>query len=122
MADHGLNDDPSIADSEALWRRIPPTHCVLDRNLGRVRPSSAAFENHPNGSPMSVVLGKEVIAAGRDAESVLKGHEGYALASFSAGLARQCGQAVARDPLDEEPAHALVIGKKTGSVKRAVLG
>ena len=49
--------------------------------------------------------------------SVLLGLEGFALASITAGLARECGQGVSRDPTDDEPAHALVFGKKTGSVR-----
>lgn len=68
---------------------------------------------------MSVVLGDEVLAAGRNASSVLDGHDGFALASFSAGLARSKQQGVMRVPLREEPAHAEVFGKKTKGVQRA---
>jgi hypothetical protein len=52
-------DDPTISDETELWRRIPPWHFFHDENLGRIRPSSAAFENHPDGSPMSVLLATE---------------------------------------------------------------
>jgi hypothetical protein len=34
-----------------LWRRIPPFHFFFDENLGRNRPSTAAFEDHPDGTP-----------------------------------------------------------------------
>ena len=112
-------DDPTIADTSALWRRIPPWHFVFDENLGCVRPSSAAFEDHPDGTPMSVVLGDEVLQTGRPAETVLMGHADFALASFSAGLARQLEQGIARKPLPEEPAHAEVFGKKTKRVRRS---
>ena len=57
--DH-YSDDPTIPDDAELWRRIPPWHFFHDANLGQIRPWSAAFEDHPNGSPMSVLLAAEV--------------------------------------------------------------
>ena len=111
-------DDPTIADDTELSRRIPPVYLVDDDNRGGKRISSAAFCDHQNGSPMSVVLGQEVLNAGRDPQSVLAGHQGFYLASVTAGLARSLKQAIARRPVPEEPAHAEVFGKKTKSVKR----
>lgn len=111
-------DDPTVLDVDPLWRRIPPSHFVFDSNNGAFRPSSAAFDDHPNGSPMSVVLGKEVIAVSRLPESVLEGHQGFALAEISAGLARSVGQGIVRKPEDYEPAHAEVFGRKTDSIRR----
>jgi hypothetical protein len=121
MPDPGTTptDDPTIANDAPLWRRIPPFHFVNDENRGRIRPSTAAFEDHPNGTPMSVVLGQEVLDAGRSPMSVLAGHDGYGMVTFSAGLARSKRQGVLRKPLPEEPAHAEVVGKKTDSVKKA---
>jgi hypothetical protein len=104
-------DDLSIADESALWRRIPPRHFVLDENLGRVRPSTAAFENHPDGSGMSVFLGHEVAAGGRKPDDVLAGHENYALVAITAGLARAWRQTIVHRPLVDEPAHAEVCGQ-----------
>lgn len=111
-------DDPTILDDAALWRRIPPWHFVPDKNLGVVRPSSAAFENDPDGSPMSIFLAEIVERAGREADSTLVGHTGFALSTFTAGLARHCKQGVAPDPEPDEPAHAVVFGKKTKSIRR----
>ena len=118
MENGEYHDDPTILDEAELWRRIPPRHCVKDENVGQVRPSKAAFNNHPNGSPMSVVLADRVTESGRDPSAVLAGHAGFALAAITAGLARQCEQGVAREPLPDEPAHAVVFGKKTDSVKK----
>ncbi len=112
-------DDPTIANDAPLWRRIPPWHFVFDENIGKWRPSSAAFDDHPDGSPMSAVLGQQVINSGRTAASILDAYEGFALAYFTAGLAREYRQGVMRKPLPEEPAHAEVFGKKTNSVKKA---
>lgn len=111
-------DDLSILEDEELWRRIPPWHIVEDRNLGRKRISKAAFEDHPDGTPMSVVLGQEVLAADRDAYSVISEHDKFCLASVTAGLARSLKQGVARSPLPDEPAHAEVFGKKTDGVRK----
>src|SRR5438132_9271727 len=111
-------DDALIGDGTLLWRRVPPWHFIYDQNLQRLRPSSAAFANDPQGGPMSVVLADAVLNAGRTADSVLAEHEGYGLVAVSAGLVRECSQGVVRDPLPQEPAHALVFGPKPKSVQK----
>jgi hypothetical protein len=111
-------DDGSIPDEFALWRRIPPWHFIHDENLGRWRPSSAAFADDSDGQPLSVVLAEAVVAAGRGALQILEGHDGFALAAITAGAARTCGLGVVRDPLPTEPAHALVVGPKTKAIQR----
>ncbi|HWZ98331.1 MAG TPA: hypothetical protein VN025_11275 [Candidatus Dormibacteraeota bacterium] len=112
-------DDLSIEAEESLLRRIPPDHIIFDDNEKRWRPSSAAFEDDRDGDPMSVVLLKILNRDKREPSSVLKGHEDYALASITAGLARQYVQTVHPQPLDEEPAHAVVCGEKTKGKKNA---
>ncbi len=109
-----LSNDPTIPDSEDLWRRIPPWHIVTDENLGVVRPSSAAFEDDDDGSPMSVYLASATPLAG----AVLVGHAGFALAAVTARLARECKQGIVRDPQPGAPSHALVIGRKTPGVRK----
>jgi hypothetical protein len=69
---------------------------------------------------MSVVLADLVIQSGRGPEHILHGHDGFALAEITAGLARAKAQGVIRDPLPQEPAHGLVFGNKTDSVSRAL--
>jgi hypothetical protein len=120
MASNGYRDDPSIEDTSALWRRIHPKQVIQDRNLGRWRPSSAAFQDSSNGSPMSVMLAEIVEETGRGPREVLFAHPGYRLASIEAGLARRCEQGVARDPLPIEPAHAVVFGDKPKRIQRAL--
>jgi hypothetical protein len=114
MAAPGPDDDPTISDDAELWRRVPPDFYIHDERLGHRRPSSGAFDNHRDGSPMSAVLAAE----SRGVEAVLAGHEGYGLVAITAGLARACGQGVVRAPLPDEPAHAHVVGPKTNSVKK----
>src|SRR5438876_11908353 len=104
MENDGYSDDPTIPDEAELWRRIPPWHFVKDENLGQIRPSKAAFDNHPNGSPMSVVLADVVVETGRGPDAVLAGHRGFALAAITAGLARGGQEGVAREALPQWPA------------------
>ena len=111
-------DDPTISDDAALWRRIPPWHFVFDKNRGRWRAASAAFENHPNGTPMSVLLATLMQRENRGPRQALGGLGDYALASITAGLVRRCEQGVAHEPLPDEPAHGVVFGNKTKSVRR----
>jgi hypothetical protein len=118
MPDREYRDDPSITASAELWRRIPPWHCTFDENLGRWRPSTAAFEDHPDGSPMSVVLADDLKASGRGTDEVLAAYPDFALAAITAGLARECGQIIARDPLEDEPAHAVVVGSKSRAIRK----
>ena len=65
-----------------------------------------------------MLLAELVRETGRSADDVLAGFDEYALASITAGQARNCDQGVARAPEADEPAHAHVFGTKTRSVKR----
>ena len=120
MAAERLVDDTTIANNSHLWRRIHPDWIVPDQNVGGQRVSSAAFEDSANGSPMSVLLAELVRETGRNAGHVLAGFDGYALARITAGHARGGHQGVSRNPLPDEPAHAHVFGRKTGSVKQCL--
>jgi len=60
---------------------------------------------------MSVFLGRETA----NVEEILVDHDNYKVASVSAGFARQLEQAIARDPLDGLPSHAVVVGNKRKS-------
>src|SRR5262249_43305892 len=118
MENGGYSDDPTIPDEAELWRRIHPKQWERDENLGRVRPVSGAFDDPSDGSPMSVDLADVHIQLGRGPEAALAGHEGFALALITAGLVRECGLGVARQPLSENPAHAVGFGKKTPKIRR----
>ena len=111
-------DDPGIPNESALWRRIPPQWVIPDENLGRSRPSSAAFQNSSTDGHMSVSLADIVKQTERNEMDVLAMFPDFSLAGFSAEFARSCKQGVIRDPLPDEPAHAGVTGKKTGSIRK----
>lgn len=120
MASEGFVDDATITDDEELWRRIHPRWIVFDDNTGGPRVSSAAFDDSRDGSPTSVLLAEIARLTGRTESESLAGYEGYGLVSLTAGQARRCHQGVVRDPLPEEPAHALVFGPKSKSNKRCL--
>jgi hypothetical protein len=113
-------DDPNIADADVLWRRVRPDWVNWDENVGAWRPSSAAFQNSSDGSPMSVLIEKIVITTNRAAIDMLSGrYADHSLCAFTAGFARELGHQVATLPrVLDEPAHGWVAGKKTESVKQ----
>ena len=114
-----LENDPAISDNARLWRRIHPLWYQVDAVPGKRRLTSAAFDDSPDRSPMSVVLADHPDAPQSDAEC-LSLFAGYGLAELSAGSARRQNQRVAHTPTRDEPAHGSVIGKKTKSVKNAL--
>jgi hypothetical protein len=111
-------DDPSVLPHHVLWRRIPGWHFVWDANRNAVRPSSAAFDNDSDGSPMSIQLAAVLAEYGRGELEVLQGHTGFALARFLAEAARNCGQMIVPEPGPGDPAHGLVVGDKPPSVRK----
>ena len=113
-------DDITILDSADLWRRINPLWIVPDNNQGELRISSAAFDDSPDGSPLSMLHAEVVFSTGRTAQDVLSQLPEYSLASLQAGDARAQRQAVSRTPTEEEPAHVSVAGLKTKRVKKAL--
>jgi hypothetical protein len=104
-------DDPSIPDGTALWRRIIPQWWIKDPATGLYRLSSEGFGDPPDGTHMSVAIRDEIV--GGAARFLANCPPGCGIAEFTAGHARHgCHLAVARDPLPNEPWHAIVIGKK----------
>jgi hypothetical protein len=83
-----------------------------------MRPSSAAFEDDPDGNPMSVFVENLVRCASKGENDVLLGHKDFALAAVTAGFAREQKQGVDLEPTDF-PGHAVVFGKKPKSISRS---
>lgn len=108
-------DDASIADDAILWRRVPDRHFVPGPD-GRLRPSSAAFDDGGDGDSMSAVLAE----AERNPCPVLQGNDGWGLVAIEVRLIRELGWRVERDPVPDEPAHVLVHGDKTKGKMRRV--
>lgn len=105
-------DDGSIANDAMLLRRIRPDQIVDDQNFGARRPSSAAFKD----SELSVDAEPILKANGLDWRFSLQAYAGYSLAQFTAGHARAKMLQVIHIPLQKNPAHTEVHGKKTQGV------
>ncbi len=121
LADDGrtyVDDLEHIALTDLLLRRVPWWHIIWDGNEEAWRPSSAAFDNHDGGSPMSIRVRPRLEAMGLSPESVIAHFPDFGLVEFSAGEARAKEQVVAFEAVDEEPAHGVVAGKKTKGVRR----
>jgi len=103
-------DDPSIPDEAFLWRRIIPHWWVKDQSTGLYRLSSEGFGDPPDGTHMSVAIRDEIVGG---AATFLANCHGCGIAEFTAGHVRHvCHMAVAREPLPNEPWHAIVVGRK----------
>lgn len=118
MGEDKRRDDPSIPNSELLYRRIGIK--LFNQDTGQ--PNSNAFDNgrDPEGtSPnsMSVALDSELKNLSKKPEDILVGYENCGVVSLTAELVRDCDQIVVRDDT-EDPAHAHVVGKKTKGIKR----
>ena len=81
MDRNSLPDDPTFGSESILWRRIHPRWVVLDETLKVLRISSAAFDNSPDGDPLSVLLAEDFEKVCRSAADVLDGHPGYGVGS-----------------------------------------
>ena len=106
-------DDPSIPDSETLWRRVPVSWIVPDQRNGGTRLSSQAFEGSSDGSGCSVLLSSQA-----KLEDVFARHPGMGIAALQALYPRQIGLGVRRVPIPDEPAHAQIEGNFTHSTKK----
>lgn len=101
-------DDPTILNSDKLWRRLRPDKFgfIFDSNIGRYRPSSAAFKDPSDR--LSVNLQRLTTV-----EATLLGHPGFGIAEFTAGLPRSQKHIVVRAPEPDNEAHTLVCGRIT---------
>jgi hypothetical protein len=101
-------NENAIPRDAGLLRRIHPEQ-IIGRNTGLPRPSSAAFKD-PN---LSVDVEPLLHAAGLDWRFSLRDHPGFSLIRFSRQSALDQGLDVVPKPLTDNPAHAVVVGKKT---------
>ncbi len=115
-------DDPTILSSCELWRRLNPDFCVPDESSkSGWRISSGAFDDSPDGSPMSIRVADKMAELGLGHDTVLTGEqlqEGWGLAAVTAGAVRNHGQIVYYSDEPGEPAHGSVEGKKPPKVRK----
>ena len=99
-------DDGSIPDDAGLLRRVHPDFVFHDKNRGRWRPMSGAFQDKEMSVDAELILHQH----GLDLTFSLRNYSGYSLARFRAGEARAKGLPVVHKPLPDNPAHTHVIG------------
>lgn len=116
MVDHPLSDDRTILDDDRLFRCVPPNQ-VVEGADGRYRPSSAVFKT----PELSVNIESLMILQGRPPEDTLARFPGYYLASVTASQVRVHKYGVVKDnDPPHDPAHGLVLGKKTNGFANAM--
>ncbi len=117
MQSGDYEDDPEISPEELLYRRIPGDD--INWKPSEQRPTSAAFGDSRDDSPMSVALGSLLSRAQMKPDDLLKGYDRFGLVRFTAANARAQGLAVAiRPPRPGEPAHGWVVGNKTHACRK----
>lgn len=109
MCQTARQDDLTIANEERLFRRVPLYQIVKDDDTGYARFSSAAFKD----KELSINIESILIKGGDTVEACLHNHQGFKLASFTAGQARQLQQIVCSDPKLGNASHGLVCGPKS---------
>ena len=96
-------DDLSIGNDERLLHRIRPVDVILDSETGQRRPASSSFRSKSN--IISVDL-----ASLTTPEKAVAGYLHHALVEIEVGTVRSLGCKVVRDPLADNPSHALLYG------------
>jgi len=96
-------DDVSIGDDERLLHRIRLDDVVVDSETGQRRPSSATFRSKSN--IISVDL-----ASLTTPDKAVATYPHHALVEINVGTVRSLGCKVVRDPLPDNPSHALLYG------------
>src|SRR2546430_10713041 len=94
-------DDKTISDSEGLWRHIHPEQFTWDQQTSQWRPTSGAFIDRRG--ELSVDR-----ASLTTIEQSLAGKPNHSLVEVEASILRKMGYLVVPDPLESNPAHALI--------------
>jgi hypothetical protein len=116
MAQETRQDDLSILNADRLFRRVSPNQLRFEQGVWR--PTSAAFKTFE----MSVNIESLMIEQGRPPEDTLTDHPGEYLTAITAGSVRPYGYPIVKDTESpNDPAHGLVLGKKTGAFANAMV-
>ena len=94
-----------INDEDSLYRRIHPNFYVIKEN----RIASGAFKDYETSVDLARLC---------TPQKALEGYDNHHLAELKAKIPRERGQEVRHDPKPKNPAHSLIIGKKTLSISR----
>src|SRR5438876_1262856 len=98
-----IDDTTSIPDAAPLWRGVVVPIEIRPNPSGGDRPSLGSLVTQE----LSVSIGSETFPAAVIAKGARRGVT-WRLWEFTAGDARRAGCIVDRDPLPDDPAHAVV--------------
>jgi hypothetical protein len=98
-----LDEDLQVGQSEVLWRRVHKDHYID----GRI--TTAAFKDYSMSVDVARLCPGMWVTLGN----------GVGVASFSSAVAYDNGQDVRLDPVEGNEAHAVVIGNKPRSTRKA---
>ncbi len=97
-----------IADEDEMYRRFWNYHL---KDNGKI--SSAAFQNSSDTDEMSSDLAKLTTL-----HKTALNDPNFGVASFYAGSARELDQRVLHDPVENNPAHSTIKGKKPPRIRK----
>lgn len=110
-------DDPSIPDDDRLFRRVPPSQLRTEPD-GTRRPTSAVFKH----AELSVNIESLMVEQGRPPEDSLASYPDNYLTSITAGNVRKYKYPIVKDTEPpNDPAHGLVLGKKSNTFASAMV-
>jgi hypothetical protein len=105
---------------DIIYRRVSSQQVETDDATGEMRPTSANFcdSTRPEPSPMSCIA--HALLDGSDPSSLVPGVGGDLLVAWTVADLGRYELEIIEDPTDDEPAHVLVTGAKTRSVRRGL--
>lgn len=119
-----IQDDLTIQDTDGLLRRVPnwPDMVKYDDNLKAYRLSSQCFSDRSTRDrEVSVTLERPLLDGGGKYEDAIATMPDFGLARLDAGFVRhnlEPAQKIRREPTDNDPHHALVVGQKNTRAKK----
>ena len=102
-------------DNDSAMGRVPANQTINDDETHIVRPASnASLQGGPDGN-ISVFLSSETTP-----ERITAGYPGTYVALIRIGDIRVLGLEVEREPIEEQPGHCNITGRKTRAKARAL--
>ena len=105
----------TVNDNEIVMRRVTRTGVTRDEDQGTTRPSSDAFlQGGPEGN-VSVYLASETTP-----ERITREFPDTYVALVEVSAIRAQGLEVEREPVEHDPGHCNITGRKTAAKRRAI--
>ena len=107
--------DAPVDDEETVMRRVTQREITRHEDEGATRPSSNAFLlGRPEGN-VSVYLASETTP-----ERITREYPDTYVALVQVSVIRAQGLEVEREPVEEDPGHCNITGRKTAARRRAI--